>query len=132
MIEASIKKNIFSKWFAWHFFEVPKKILKGYQNFLVFNINYFSIPQLLKTFFSHWRRYRDSYGRGFDLKRYVRVAVGNFISRVLGIIIRTITIIIGLTAEFLIFLAGLFVFIIWLILPFIVVFLFVSGFNFLI
>lgn len=132
MIEASLKQNLFSKWLIWHFFEVPKKILQGFWNFLVFNINYFSIPQLLRTFFSHWRRYRDFYGRGFDLKRYAWVFASNTISRVLGVIIRTITILIALIVEFFIFLGGIFIFIIWLVLPLIVIYFFVFGIRFFI
>jgi len=131
MIEASPKRNIILKWLVWHFFEVPKKILQGFWNFLVFNFNYFSISLLLKTLFSHWRRYRDFHGRGFDLKQYAQVFISNAISRVLGFIIRIITIFIGLIAEFFIFLGGIFIFVVWLFLPFIIIFLFFSGLGLL-
>ena len=131
MIEASPKKNIISKWLVWHFFEVPKKILQGFWNFLVFNINYFSISLLLKTLFSHWRRYRDFYGRGFDPKRYAQVFISNTISRILGALIRIVTILIGLIVEFFIFLGGIFLFLIWCFLPLIIIFLFFSGLQLL-
>jgi len=132
MIEASPKKIIIFKWLVWHFFEVPKKILQGFGNYLVFNINYFSIPQLLKTLFSHWRRYREFYGRGFDPKRYLEVFLSNTVSRILGAIIRIITIMIGLIFEFFIFLGGIFIFIIWVLLPLIIILCFFSGFKLLI
>ena len=122
MIEASPKRNIVLKLLAWHFYDAPKSILKAFKNFLVFNFNYFSIGLLAKTLFSHWRRYRESYGRGFDIKRYFGVFVGNTISRVLGAIIRTITIIIGLMVEVFILLGGIIVFLTWLFLPILLLF----------
>lgn len=123
--------NIFFKWLSWHFFEVPGQILTNLSNFLRFNINYFSIPLLLKTFFSHWRRYEESYGRGFDPKRYVQVFAGNMISRILGAIIRTATILIGLIFEIFIFFAGILIFVIWLILPLILLAGIYFGFKIL-
>lgn len=131
MIESSPKQNIVFKWLRWHFIEESKTIFKAWRNFLYFNFNYFSISQLLKTFFSHWRRYRDFYGRGFDIKRYIQVFISNTISRVLGVIVRTITILIGLTVEFFIFVGGIFVFLFWVLLPVIVIILFLLGLQFL-
>jgi len=125
------EKNIFLKWLVWHFLEVPRQILINLKNFLRFNINYFSIPLLLQTFFSHWRRYRESYGRGFDPKHYAQVFVGNMISRILGAIVRTATIFIGLFFEIIIFFVGILFFIIWLILPLILLAGIYFGFKFL-
>ena len=126
MIEASPKRNIFLRFLVWHFFDESKALLKAFKNFLVFNFNFFSIAQLSKTLFSHWRRYKEAYGRGFDIKRYARVFTSNTISRCLGAFVRTITIIIGLIAELFIFVAGSIVFLTWLFLPIILF----SGFYF--
>jgi len=112
-----ISQNILILYFQWHFFDVPKGILKAWKNFLLFNLNYFSIPLLLKTFFSHWRRYRYSYGRGFDLGRYFEVFTFNLLSRVLGAIMRSILILLGLVGEIFIVFLGLILFLAWLILP---------------
>lgn len=127
MIEASSKKNIFLKWVKWHFVEIPKKILKNSRNFLVFNFNYFSIFPLLKTLFSPWRRYRESYGRGFDLKRYFETFIGNTISRVLGLIVRIFIIVIGLVLEVFIFALCVIIFFAWLFYPFIIIGLLCLG-----
>lgn len=127
MIEASPKRNLIFKFLAWHFFEIPKKILIGFGNFLAFNLNYFSIGLLIKTLFSHWRRYKESYGRGFDPKKYFFVFMGNMISRVLGAIVRIIVIAIGLAFEALILVSGIVSFIVWIVLPLALVILFWSG-----
>ncbi len=132
MIEASPKKIIIFKFLIWHFFEVPKNLLKVLRNFLVFNFNYFSIPLLLKTFFAHWKKYREFYGRGFDPKRYARVFASNITSRVLGAIIRFFIIIIGLVSEIFIFISGILIFLIWLVLPILLIFLFYLGIDLLI
>ena len=110
-------QNIFFQYLSWQFFEMPANILKAWRNFLLFNLNYFSITLLLRTFFSPWRRYRWSYGRGFDIGRYFEVLFSNLISRVLGAIMRFFLIIIGLLVEIFIIFSGILIFFGWLILP---------------
>jgi hypothetical protein len=110
-------KNIFIQFIEWHFLEMPQEILRLWRNFLRFNLNYFSLSLLAKTLFSHWRRHHYSYGRGFDFKRYLEVWSFNAISRGLGAIVRSILIVTGLLSEIFIILVGLIIFLIWLILP---------------
>ena len=112
------KRNILFQWLFWHFLEVPREILKAWKNFLLFNLNYFSIVLLLKTFFSHWRRYKwTNQERGFNIGRFFECFFSNLISRILGAVIRTVLIFIGLLVEVFIIFAGAVMFIGWLILP---------------
>jgi len=124
-----MQRDILTFWFVWHFFEAPKTILDAWRNFLLFNLNYFSIPTLLKTFLSYWHKYSWSYGRGFDLKVYLEVALSNAISRVIGVIIRSVLIILGIVSEVFIFVAGLIILITWLLLPVLAVATIVFGFG---
>jgi len=117
MIGAYLQKNILILWINWHFVEASREILKAWKNFLLFNLNYFSIPSLLKTLFSHWRRYRWSYGRGFDIKRYLETAFSNLFSRGIGLVMRSFLIFIGLIVEIFVFLIGAVIFISWVLLP---------------
>lgn len=126
MIENLLAKNILIQYFFWHFYDQPKAILKAWKNFLLFNLNYFSIPILLKTFFSHWRRYKWFYPRGFDIPVYLEVFFSNLISRFLGAIMRGILIIIGILLEIFIIFFGAILFLGWILLP---VFL-ISGLYF--
>jgi len=123
-----VKQNIFIQRVSWHFFEVPKEILAIWKNFLLFNLNYFSIPLLLRTFFSPWRRYREFQGRGgFNIGRYLEVFFSNLIFCVLGAIMRSFLIIIGLLAEIFLFFAGLVVFLGWFILPIVLIMVLITG-----
>ncbi len=110
-------QNILFQYLIWQFFEAPRAILKAWKNFLLFNLNYFSVPLLLKTFFSHWRRYRWSYGKGFDPGRYLETFFSNLISRVLGAFVRSFAIVIGVLSEIGILFGGIIVFLGWLVLP---------------
>ena len=115
------KENIILQRISWHFYEVPREILVVWRNFLLFNLDYFSIPLLLRTFFSPWRRYRESYSRGFDIGRFLETFFANLIYCILGAIMRSFLIIIGLFSEALIFFAGLVAFFGWIILPVILI-----------
>ena len=110
-------QNILFQYLIRQFFEAPRAILKAWKNFLLFNLNYFSVPLLLKTFFSHWRRYRWSYGKGFDPGRYLETFFSNLISRVLGAFVRSFAIVIGVLSEIGILFGGIIVFLGWLVLP---------------
>jgi len=131
MVEAAKKTNIFFQWLFWQFFGMPGNILRAWRNFLLFNLNYFSIPLLLKTFFSPWRKYRWSYGKGFDVKRYLEAFFSNLISRILGAILRSFLIFIGLLAEIFIIFAGAIIFLSWLVLPALLIFGIYHGFRIL-
>ena len=124
-----MKQNIAFQFIIWYFFETPKEILKSWRNFLLFNFNYFSIPLLLKTLFSPWKKYKYSYGRGFDLHRYFDTFSFNIISRGIGAIVRVFTIIAGFVCEILILALGAIILSGWLILPVFLILGFYYGFR---
>jgi len=121
-------QNVFLQYLAWQFLDVSKSILLGWKNFLKFGLNYFSVPLLIKTLFSHWRRYKWSYPRGFDIGKYFEVFISNLISRILGAIMRIFLIIIGILAEVFIIFAGMIIFLGWLVLPILLIFGLIFGF----
>ncbi|MCX6789530.1 MAG: hypothetical protein NTZ42_02895 [Candidatus Gribaldobacteria bacterium] len=117
MVEVCPKRNLFISFLDWHFHETTLNIIKAWQNFLSFNLRYFSVGELLRTLFSHWHRMGEGYGRGFDLQRFFSVFIGNMFSRVLGAIARSIFIVVGLVVELFILLAGLVALLFWVLLP---------------
>jgi len=124
-------KNMLSEYLFWHFVKVPKDILMAFRNFLLFNFKYFSIFFLLKTLFAPWRKYKESYGRGFDFKRYFEAFTFNLTSRILGAIVRLIIIFIGLIFEVFIFVAGIIALFTWIFLSILLIIIFYVGFKFL-
>ncbi|MBI2041983.1 MAG: hypothetical protein HYT20_03120 [Candidatus Nealsonbacteria bacterium] len=122
-------QNIFFQYIEWQFVDSAKGILKAWKNCLSFNLNYWSVVLLLKTFFSHWRRYGYSYGKDFDFKRYFEVFTFNIISRVIGAILRSFLIVFGLLTEIFIIIAGLSIFLFWIFLPFLIIFGIFYGFK---
>jgi len=110
-------QNILFQYLTWHYVDQVRAISRAWKNFLRFNLNYFSISLLFKTLFFPWRRYQWSYGRGFDIGRFFQVLFSNLTSRVIGATIRFFLILIGVAAEIFIVLAGIIVFLGWLLLP---------------
>ncbi len=125
-METSEKDNIISSWFFWQFYEMPKFLLSVWNNYFMFALNFFSLPLLLKTFFSPWRRYRWKYPRALDFAEFFNTLISNAFSRILGAIMRIILILAGILLQLFVATAGLAVFICWLALPFIVA----AGFLF--
>jgi hypothetical protein len=131
METAAKKQNILFQWIIFYFFEAPMGILKAWRNFLLFNLNYFSVPLLIKTLFSYWRNYRWAYPRGFDAPQYLEALFGNMISRILGSIMRIFLIVFGLIAELFLVIAAVITFVSWFILPALSVILIYNGFKIL-
>ena len=123
--------NIIIQYLQWHFVGQVKAILRAWRNFLSFSLNFFSISLLLRTFCSPWRRYRYAYPKAFDLRKYFDALTFNAISRVIGMIMRTALIIIGVIAAFFIFCAGFLILLFWLFLPVILIILFFYGIKLL-
>ena len=121
------EKNIVLMFFVWLFWEAPAKILETWVFFMKFALGIFSVPLLLRTFFSPWHRYWFVYPKGFDPELIFWAFFGNLMSRILGMILRTIFIIFGLVFEIFvltigaIFLAG------WILTPFVSIYLFYLG-----
>lgn len=124
-------KSIISEYLEWHFFDEIKVIINGWKNCLEFGLDCFSVPLLIKTFCSPWRRYRYSYPKSFDIRKIVDAFTFNAISRFIGMIMRIILIIFGIIAEIFIFLAGLIFLILWIFYPILLILLLFYGIKLL-
>jgi hypothetical protein len=111
----------------WHYGQAIYSLWNIWKNFLFFIFEFFSIKLLFQNFFDSWKRMTDDYPRSFDLKKYFAIFIVNMITRIVGIIMRTGLIIIGLTCYFLMFIAYPLALVIWLLLPAIIVSLILTG-----
>jgi hypothetical protein len=111
----------------WYYGEAIKDVLTGWKNYIIFSLNYFSIPLLLKTILAPWKRDITRKPRGFDIKKVFEYIAFNLISRGIGFLVRFFTIIVGIVFFLLVLIFGLLFFIVWLILPFAIVGLFIFA-----
>ena len=114
---------------VWHFTQMPLEIAKAWRNILLFNLEYFSLPLLLKTIFAPWRKIQWSAGKGFNIARLLEALVSNLISRVLGALIRSVLIITGLATEAALLAAALATLVAWFLLPIAIVLGFSYGLS---
>src|SRR3989338_5728863 len=99
--------------FQWFLLKTPKDILHLGRNFLLWGWLYSSIGFLAKRLFAPWHKDLTSYGRGFDLKRFVQVFGWNIVSRFIGAFLRVFVIAFGLIAELLIAALTAVIFVAW-------------------
>jgi hypothetical protein len=126
MMQASQRDNIIFSWLLWQFYQMPKFLLQVWNNYFVFATNLFSLPLLLKTLFSPWRKYKWGYPKGFDLVEFLNTLISNIFSRFLGALMRIALIIAGIVLQIFVAVAGLIIFVAWLMIPFIII----AGFLF--
>lgn len=114
-------KNIFVDWLVWQFYEMPKFLLLVWKNYILFALNFFSLPTLLKSLFSPWRKYRWNYPKVINLGEFFATLISNTFSRIMGVIMRVVLIFVGAVFQVFVILAGLVAFILWLMVPFIII-----------
>jgi hypothetical protein len=102
------------KYIKWHFLDAPKQILEGLKNIIWFGWNYFSIGLLLRTLFAPWRRIQWSQEKGFHPGSFLYTLASNLISRILGAIVRSFLIFIGLAVEVYLIVYAVFMLLFWL------------------
>ena len=126
---AENQANIVVSWISWQFYQVPRFLLKVWENYFIFATNFFSIPLLLKTFLSPWHRYQWRYPKGFDIQEFFNTFISNLFSRIIGVLIRIILILVGLGFDLVVIVLGGVALITWFLLPFgtmaLIIFLFV-------
>lgn len=123
-------QNIFIEWLSWHFCEIPLFLLQVWKNYIMFALNYFSLPTLLKSLFAPWRRYSWNYPRGFDVGEFFSTLISNLFSRLLGALVRISLIFIGVLFQIFVILAGIVIVLLWTLLPLIIMCGFLFFFSY--
>ncbi len=107
----------------WHYAQGLIQLARNIGGFLLFELHFFSIGSLLKTFFSPFQRLTENYSKhSFDVEAFLSVLIVNIIMRVVGMCVRTVLLVIaGITLIISIILGGLFL-VLWLIIPLLLLF----------
>lgn len=81
----------------WYYGEQPRKILESYFGYLRASVEIFSFTFLVRTLFSPWRQITDTYEkRGFNLGQFAQTLTLNGVSRTIGFLFRSVTLLFGL------------------------------------
>jgi hypothetical protein len=124
--------SIVQNYFLWHYTRAFTELTHVWFNFIWFTINFFSIPQLMRSWFSPWKRISEERGNKWNFEDFAGFLLIGLISRIIGFAIRTTIIFSGLVALLLNILAGLAVYVLWIILPVIIIGMLVFGATLLI
>ncbi len=110
----------------WYYTRGFIDVLSVWFNFMWFVTHFFSIPLLLRTLFSPWKRMTDD-GKPRSIEAYMEAFVMNVMSRIFGAFVRTAIIFVGILALCMGVAALGAVLVFWLFAPFILVYSFFYG-----
>lgn len=115
------------QFWSWYYTGATKSLLRIWRDFIIFVREYYSIPLLLRTLFAPWRKDITRRPRGLDIKKLFEAFTFNLISRSIGFVVRFFTVIVGLICLLGVIILGFLAFIIWLVLPVLLIFFVLLG-----
>jgi hypothetical protein len=80
----------------WHYSAAFAEIFHVWKNLFWFVVHFFSLPQLLRSYFAPFKRMTEGRGETFNFEDIAGFIIINLISRFIGVIIRTFFILLGL------------------------------------
>lgn len=113
--------SIVHHYLLWHYSRAFLEIFHVWLNLMWFVVNFFSIPQLLRSLFSPWKRIVEDRGEKWNFEDLAGFILIGFISRLIGFILRSIIITIGLVALFIVVFSGFAVYAFWLVAPLVII-----------
>lgn len=115
-------------YFYWHYTSAPMEAFYIWRNLVWFIVELFSIPQLTKSFFAPWKRMTEEGHKAWDIEGWASDMIVNMISRLLGAVLRSIFIIIGIVSLILLMVGIVAFYLFWIFAPAIAVLSFSYGF----
>ncbi|MDD5318563.1 MAG: hypothetical protein PHF79_01940 [Candidatus Pacebacteria bacterium] len=112
----------------WHYGKALADVYEFSLNCLWFFYNFFSIGLLANTLFVPWQRLEEHHKGGFDLVASLEAFFVTSMMRLVGAMIRIFMIAIGLVAILGAFILSVLGFVVWLVLPIIIILFFLVGF----
>lgn len=123
--------TIFVRYAAWHYSEAPGLLYKLWMNLLWYVGHAFSLSVLWRSLFAPWKRIVATHTKRWDLEDYASAVLANFVSRIIGGVMRLVLIVVGLIVQLLLLVFGGVFYISWFALPFILVLVFIFGLSLL-
>ena len=119
--------HIVHHYLSWHYLTALKELFHLWHTFAWFTVHLFSLPQLVSSWLSPWKRIVETRGNTWNFEDLIGYVVIGFLSRLVGFIIRTFIIGFGLLALTIVLLSGIILVITWYLLPAIVMALLLIG-----
>lgn len=118
---------IFPYYLGWHYSKGAVELFFALKNFVLFIPSFFSFATLLKTLISPYQRLQEHYHGGLNLSELFEVVTVNIIMRIVGLIIRTFFLLIGILSFIIVLTFCLVIYVAWFFVPFLIAFLFITS-----
>ena len=120
--------RILGAYVLWHYGRGIRELGELWRNLLAFFWHFFSIPLLLRTLLSPWRRMGEATRKpGLHPDQFLGDVIVSTLMRLVGLLVRIPTIVLGLALLLLFTVAFPLAFIIWLLLPPLAVLCVIAG-----
>ena len=113
-------------YFYWWYFEEPLILWRAVRIITKKIFFSFSVSVLLRTLFDPWRR-DVTYVENASLQELFNIWLGNFISRLVGFVVRTFTILVGFILTMISLVILLAFILAWFLSPVIIILLIING-----
>jgi hypothetical protein len=123
--------SIVHHYFFWHYSRAFIELFTTWKNFVWFIGHYFSLKQLLFSWFSPWKRTIEGRGEKWNFEDLAGYIIINLVSRIVGAVIRTIIIFLGLVSLLASIILGVCALIFWLFAPLVIISLLGFGLTLL-
>lgn len=118
--------NLIARYLFWHYGTGVALFFRLWGTSFWFMNRLFSVPLLLSTLFSPWRRMsEDRKGRG--LEGFFSALIINTIMRLVGLVFRLCLLLAFVVSICVVLVLGAAAFVLWLLFPFAIVIAFISG-----
>ena len=105
----------------WHYTGGIRELLAISGNFIWFAYHFFSLKLFLRTLFSPFKRVRAAYHASMTLEEIAENMAANMFMRVVGIILRSMVLLLGGITELLIFLVSAVALFVWIFFPLVLI-----------
>lgn len=123
--------SIIHDYFIWHYGRAWFELWGVWRNYMWFVVHFFSIPQLMRSWLSPFKRITENRGQKFSGEDIAAYIIINLLSRFVGAIARTAIILLGIIALMITIAVGFLIYTLWMILPIIIIGLLGMGLSLL-
>lgn len=113
--------SVLHHYVSWHYTRAWIEMFLVWRNLTTFVIQFFSLPQLMRSWLSPWKRMVEGRGEKWNLEDLAAYIVIGIISRIVGGILRTVVIAIGLFCLAVAIGGGILMFAFWAVAPLVII-----------